>query len=161
MLRGFAGVVRCQGTPAAPLAAALRWIASNAPKVQSDTFPVQPGSLLHICCTHPDTQVLISNKPGVEDAVTLQVRGSGHSHGWLCAPTITALIDWIRAHLRPCTSPAGSTQQHCGWPASRRGPAANVRCATTAWGPHHRWAGSAGPVISAILFMNQILALHT
>jgi hypothetical protein len=40
---------------------------------EPESFGVQPGSLLHICCTQPHTHVQLGNKPGVEDVVTLQV----------------------------------------------------------------------------------------
>lgn len=49
--------------------------APAAAESQAQTFAAQPGSLLHICCTDPLTDVHISNQPGVEDAVTLQVGG--------------------------------------------------------------------------------------
>lgn len=37
----------------------------------ADTYPLAPGSLVHICCTDPSTAVNISN--GAEDAVSVQV----------------------------------------------------------------------------------------
>lgn len=48
----------------------VRWLASAAR--EEEKFPVQPGSLLHICCTQPHTHVQLGNTPGVEDTVTLQ-----------------------------------------------------------------------------------------
>jgi len=53
--------------------ACARWMADTAYHERADTFSVQPGSLLHICCTHPSTHLQVSNTPGIEEAVTMQV----------------------------------------------------------------------------------------
>lgn len=37
---------------------------------------MQPGSLLHVLCTHPHTDVHITNKAGQEETVSLQVMKS-------------------------------------------------------------------------------------
>lgn len=39
----------------------------------STSFAVVPGSLLHICATNPATNVRISNQPGLEDTVKLDL----------------------------------------------------------------------------------------
>lgn len=39
----------------------------------STSFAVLPGSLLHICATNPATHVRISNQPGLEEAVQLDL----------------------------------------------------------------------------------------
>jgi hypothetical protein len=55
------------------LAAKFSSIAGDTSQSEPQTFDVQPGTLLHICCTQPHTHVQLGNKPGVEDVVTLQV----------------------------------------------------------------------------------------
>jgi hypothetical protein len=53
--------------------ALTRVFASVSTEADAESFAVTPGSLLHICCTDPQTHVHISNRSGQEDTVTLQV----------------------------------------------------------------------------------------
>ena len=39
----------------------------------AESFAVEPGSLLHILCTHPETEVHLGNQAGQEETVSLQV----------------------------------------------------------------------------------------